>query len=393
MHSDQQMKTDIPLRLKEIFRQRHGEDPLHFRSPGRINLIGEHTDYNDGFVMPAAIDKCVYVAIGKRNDDLMDLYSADFSGSYEGRTDRLVKSDMGWPDYVLGVAHHLMASGRRIGGFNLVVGSDLPIGAGLSSSAALSCATVFALDEVFSLGMDRSEMIRIAQKAEHDFAGVMCGIMDQFASMYGREGSFIRLDCRSMDHEYMPFRMPGVSILLLNTNVKHSLASSAYNQRRMECAQGLAWVREKYPEVGALRDVTPEMLLQQVLPRDETAYRRCRYVVEENERLLAVCRDLQAGDPAAVGRRMLGTHDGLRDLYEVSCRELDFLVDQVRHHPDVFGARMMGGGFGGCTINLVRSDAMDRLVTELSSRYEQEMGIPLTAFAVSPGNGTERVHA
>jgi galactokinase len=385
------MHTEIPDRLENIFRQRFGEAPTHFRSPGRINLIGEHTDYNDGFVMPAAIDKCVYLAMSARSDDRIELYSADFEEAFSGRLENIRRTGTGWADYVLGVVHHILASGRVIGGFNMAVSSDLPIGAGLSSSAAFTCATVFALNDLYAASMDRAEMISIAQKSEHDYAGVMCGIMDQFASMYGRAGYFMKLDCRSMAYEYMPFGMQGVSIVLLNTNVKHSLASSAYNQRRLECAQGLAWVQEAYPDVKALRDVTVEMLERQVLPRDEITYRRCRYVVTENERLQAVCTHLQEGDIRSVGRRMLETHDGLRDMYEVSCRELDLLVEQVRHDPDVLGARMMGGGFGGCTINLVRTEAKDRLVQEISERYVRATSLPLTEIVVSTGNGTERL--
>ena len=273
----------------------------------------------------------------------------------------------------------------------MLVGSDLPVGAGLSSSAAYSCAVGFALNELFNAGLDRSDMIRIAQLAEHRYAGVMCGIMDPFASMYGRSGQFVRLDCRSMEYHYVPFSAEGYALLLLNTNVKHSLASSAYNRRREECATGLDWVRADFPEVRSLRDVDESMLDRCVAPRDKVIDDRCRYVVQENARLLALCSDLEKGDMAAAGARMLQTHEGLSRMFEVSCPELDYLVKAVRGIDGVLGARMMGGGFGGCTINLLRTDIIDQLVNDLSRAYEADNGLPLTAIPVMTGEGTMAV--
>ena len=385
------MASPIASSLQQVFFEQFNVHPRIFRSPGRINLIGEHTDYNDGFVMPAAIDKSVFVAIGKRNDGRIRIWSTDFREMYEGQVSDVCKSGMGWPNYVLGVLDQLQQEGYQPQGFDMALASDLPIGAGLSSSAAVECATVFALDAIFGYALPLDRMIRLAQRAEHSFAGVMCGIMDQFASMYGRAGHFVKLDCRTMEYAYHPFIADDLTLLMLNTNVKHSLASTAYNRRRMECAQGLAWVQEAYPDVQALRDVTLEMLDRQVRHRDATVDMRCRFVVEEIARLHAACSDLVNGDMVSLGKRLLATHDGLRDMYEVSCQELDYLVEKVRTYPGVIGARMMGGGFGGCTINIVRSEAVDALVAQLSVDYQKDMNLPLTAFSVKPSDGTSEV--
>jgi galactokinase len=244
------------------------------------------------------------------------------------------------------------------------------------------------LNEIFHAGLERFELIRMAQWAEHNYAGVMCGIMDPFASMMGKEGHFIRLDCRSLDYQYITLNAEGVSLLLLNTNVKHSLASSAYNRRREECAMGVSWVKERYPTVNSLRDVTGKMLDECVVPRDPLVDSRCRYVVQENERLIGLCGDIERGDMVAAGEKLYLTHDGLSRMYEVSCPELDYLVDRVRGRSGVFGARMMGGGFGGCTINLVRTDIIEDLVEDLSAAYTGAHGKPLTAIAVATGDGT-----
>jgi galactokinase len=382
----------IVLSLQQIYKSKFDESPAIFRSPGRINIIGEHTDYNNGFVLPAAIDKAVYLAIGPRKDTKISLFAVAYNDSFEVNLDEIHKTSRGWPNYILGVVHELQIRGHAPGGFNLVVDADLPVGAGLSSSAALECATAFALNDLFSLQLSRTEMIDIAQKAEHTYAGVMCGIMDQFASMFGRKGFVMKLDCRSMEFEYVPFNANGLSILMLNTNVKHSLASTAYNTRRQECAQGLAWIQEAYPDVKSLRDASESLLDEMVSPRDATIDKRCRFVVQEISRLQDACNNLVKGDMMALGHKMYETHNGLRKMYEVSCRELDFLVDAVADHPGVLGARMMGGGFGGCTINLVKHEFVDELISILSKKYEEAMELPLTAFTVQIENGTEKIN-
>jgi galactokinase len=375
-------------KVLQDFKKNFNEEPVIVRSPGRVNIIGEHTDYNNGFVLPAAIDKAIYVAVSARNDDKIKLYSGEFDETFETSLAGLKPTDKGWPNYILGVANQLKERGYAIEGFNLAIDGDVPIGSGLSSSAAVECATAFALNEVFKFGIDKKDLAFIGQKAEHTFAGVMCGIMDQFASVFGKKNHVIKLDCQSLDYEYVPLNLEGYKILLLNTNVKHSLGSSEYNTRRAQCEQGVAWVKEHNPEVNSLRDVSMDMLHKYVELKDALIYQRCKYVVEEKERLLTGCEDLKSGDLKSLGRKMFQTHDGLSKEYEVSCRELDFLVDAVRNNPDVVGARMMGGGFGGCTINIVKEEAIDDLVSQLEESYQKSMGKELTAYIAQIEDGT-----
>ena len=378
-------------RITKIFREQFSCGPLIVRSPGRVNLIGEHTDYNEGFVLPAAIDKAIYVGVGKREDEIINLYAVDFKESYSSAVSFVRPTDKGWPNYILGVADQLVKRGYSIKGFNMAIDGDVPIGSGLSSSAAVECATAFALNEIFKLGIDKKDLAFIGQKAEHTFAGVMCGIMDQFASVFGKKDHVIKLDCQSIEYEYVPLVLEGYKLVLLNTNVKHSLASSEYNTRRAQCEQGVAWVKEHVPGVNSLRDVNMEMLRKFVEPNDHLIYERCKYVVEEKERLLSGCEDLRRGDLKSLGKKMFETHDGLSKEYEVSCKELDFLVDSVRNNPNVVGARMMGGGFGGCTINIVKEEAIDDLIEQLQESYEKNMGKQLTAYIAQVENGTSLV--
>jgi galactokinase len=390
MIATQQNKT-LSSRIIEKFKETFNTDPVVIRSPGRVNLIGEHTDYNNGFVMPAAINKAIYMAVSRRDDNLIHIISLDLELSYLGDTDKVVPSSLHWPDYILGVIQQIQAKGHLIGGFNCVFGGDIPLGAGMSSSAALECATAFSLNELFGLKMDPLTMVKVAQKAENEFVGVQCGIMDQFASMFGRKNHVIQLDCQSLEYKYAPFNTDGIRIVLLDTNVKHSLASSEYNTRRQQCEAGVALIRERHPEVRSLRDVTPEMLDKYVAPVDELVYRRCQYVVEENLRLLAASEDLNNGDIEAFGQKMYGSHAGLSRKYEVSCPEADFLVEQVKGRPGVIGARMMGGGFGGCTINLVREDVIDELISDLTPVYAKAMNKELKVYIGQIENGTSLV--
>src|SRR5690606_10618043 len=341
--------------LKNRFQEVFGTAAqLLAKSPGRINLIGEHTDYNNGFVLPTAIDKAIYVAVGKREDAIIRLYAEDFGEYFETDTAAIKPSPVGWANYILGVVNQIQERGKIVGGFDLYLDGDVPLGAGLSSSAAVECATGFVLNELFDFGFDRTEIAKIGQLAEHTFAGVKCGIMDQFASVLSKQGHVIKLDCRDLSYAYVPLDLGDHEIVLLNTNVKHSLASSAYNDRRASCEQGVAWVASKYPHVQSLRDVTIEMLDELVKPRNADTYRKCRYVIEENMRLHLACDALERGDIKALGKQMFETHDALQHEYEVSCPELDFLVQEVKGLEEVLGARMMGGGFGGCTINIVQ---------------------------------------
>ena len=377
--------------LEVAFKNHFGTTCTIVRSPGRVNIIGEHTDYNAGFVLPAAIDKAAYVAIAKRADNKVCMYATAFHQDFETSLQDIKTTPMGWPNYILGVIDQIQKTGVELGGFNLLIDGDIPIGAGLSSSAALECATLFAITELFGLQFTKLQMAYMAQKAEHDFAGVNCGLMDMFASLFGKEGHVIKLDCRSLEYEYVPLDIKGYKILLLNTNVKHQLSSSEYNTRRIQCEQGITWIQAHEPLVLSLRDATIDMLDKYVLPNDALIYNRCKYVVEENTRLLSACDYLKTGNIKALGEKMFETHEGLKSLYEVSCTELDFLVDQVKGHTAVLGARMMGGGFGGCTINIVKEEAIEDLVASIMPVYEQQMQKPLSYYVASIEEGTSVV--
>ncbi|HVG15877.1 MAG TPA: galactokinase, partial [Chitinophagaceae bacterium] len=265
--------------FREKFKSLYGVDGLLVRSPGRVNIIGEHTDYNEGFVLPAAIDKAIYIAINKREDEEIHLYAKDYEDAFQSSLSTVAPTDKRWPNFILGVVDQLQKRGYKPGGFNLLIDGDVPLGAGLSSSAAVECATAFALNHLFGLGLEKLEMVKAAQLAEHTFAGVMCGIMDQFASMFGKKDHVIKLDCRSLDYEYVPLDLKGYKILLLNSNVEHSLASTEYNTRRKQCEQGVAWIKEQHPGVNSLRDATMEMLHEIVEPKDPVIFRRCKYII------------------------------------------------------------------------------------------------------------------
>lgn len=380
------MKNEIAQKFKDLY----GTEPLIVRSPGRINIIGEHTDYNNGFVLPASIDKAAYLAIALRDDDEIHLKAEDLDETFSiSIKDMKPVGDISWPNYILGAVAQFLKKGIALKGFNALLTSDVPIGAGLSSSAAVECATTFALNELFKTNLDKVEMVKMSQKAEHEYAGVMCGIMDQFASMMGKKDHVIKLDCRSLEYEYVPFKLEGIKILLLDTNVKHSLASSEYNTRRKECAQAVEWIKEHEPNVNSLRDATEEMLDKYVLPKDQLIDKRSRFVVQEINRLQKACEDLKRGDIEAMGKKMFATHDGLSEMYAVSCDELDYLINFVRNNDAVIGARMMGGGFGGCTINLVKEEAIPGLIKDASAQYEKHSGKKLKAYVVSINDGTE----
>ncbi|MBI3137681.1 MAG: galactokinase [Sphingobacteriales bacterium] len=364
---------------------------LVVRSPGRINLIGEHTDYNNGFVLPAAIDKAVYVAVDKTGGAAYRLHSVDFNETVELPAADIKPVPGHWSTYILGVVAQLTARGFRVPGFSLTVYGDVPLGAGLSSSAAIECATAFALNELLGFGLSLKELALLSQKAEHEYAGVNCGIMDQFASLFGKKGNVIQLDCRSLEYTYFPLELKEYVILLLDTQVKHSLASSEYNVRRRQCETGVSLVQEKHPFVTSLRDVTPVMI-EECIPAKDIVYKRCRYVVEENIRLQEGCRDLLGGDLHSFGKKMYATHEGLSKDYEVSCTELDYLVTSVKSRPEVIGARMMGGGFGGCTINIVQQESVEKLLSELTPAYAAAMGRELRHYLVKVENGTSIIY-
>lgn len=380
----------IKQRFEEVFLEVPG---IIARSPGRINIIGEHTDYHEGFVLPAAIDRFIYVAAAPRSDNTIRLYSDRYNEYIETTLDGVRPNEKSWGNYILGVVHELLSQGHSLAGFDLVFAGDIPIGAGLSSSAAVECATVLALDTLFSYQISKVAMAKIGQQAEHKFAGVRCGIMDQFASMLSKEGTVIKLDCRTLDFEYKPLELGDFTFLLINSNVDHSLADSAYNDRREKSEQGVSWIREKYPQVKSLRDVSILMLQEIVEKRDIEVFLKCKYVIEENERLLQACTALENGDLATLGDRMYASHRGLSEQYDVSCKELDFLVAQAKLYPQVLGARMMGGGFGGCTINLIHQDFKEEFVAKIEPLYRKHFDIDITPIQINIGGGAEILYA
>lgn len=384
------MTAELIESLKNKFIELYSSVPLIVKSPGRVNIIGEHTDYNEGFVLPAVIGKAAYLAVSLREDNEIHLTALDLNEKFTTTVDALKPvGDISWPNYILGAAAQFFKKDIPLKGFNAVLTSNVPIGSGMSSSAAVECAAVFALNELLQAGLERIEMVKMAQKAEHEYAGVMCGIMDQFASMMGKADHVIKLDCRTLEYEYVPFNFKGIKILLLNTNVKHSLASSEYNNRRNECMQAVQWIAVNIADVVSLRNVTEEMLDKYVLPKSELIDKRARFVVQEINRLQKGCEDLQQGNIAALGQKMFATHDGLSNMYSVSCKELDWLVNAVRNNENVLGSRMMGGGFGGCTISLVKEGYIDELIKKIEPAYEQAMGLPLSYYIESIENGTE----
>jgi galactokinase len=347
--------------------------PILICSPGRVNLIGEHTDYNEGFVLPAAIDKAIYLAVGARQDDELHFIAHDLNKTYQGSLTNLTPTHT-WADYLLGVVSQFQLAGHKIGGFNCVFGGTIPMGSGLSSSAALENGVGFALNELFQIGLERVAMVKLSQRAENEFVGAKVGIMDMFASMMGKADHVIKLDCRSLEYAYAPLQMNGISIVLCDSRVKHSLVTSEYNTRRAECEAGVRFLQTFYPEVKSLRDVTMPMLDQHLRNSEPLIYRRCAYVVQENQRLLDGVTALEAGDIETFGQLMYGSHEGLSHWYEVSCPELDTLVDIARQQPGVLGARMMGGGFGGCTINLVREEALNDFTNLITKQYKARTG-------------------
>ncbi len=359
------------------------------QSPGRVNFIGGHTDYNNGFVLPTAIDKNIIFKLKRNNsDNICNIYSVNYDMSFSISLENIKISGIAWENYILGVIHEIQQLTDKIKGFDCVLSSDIPIGSGISSSAALECGLAYGLNELFNLNLTKLTIIELSQRAENNFTGAMCGIMDQYASVMSKKNKVILLDCQSLTHEYIPLEIKPYKILLLNTNVSHSLASSEYNTRRKECEKGASIISEKYPKVNSLRDVNETILAEFKTILPENIYRRCKYIIEEKTRVLDAVEALKENKLKDLGKLMYATHIGLSNEYEVSCVELDFLVEYSKGFDSVIGSRMMGGGFGGCTINIIHEDAISDFVEKVSKAYFEKFNIKLDTIEANPSGGT-----
>ena len=359
--------------IKDKFNSLFGNELNLYTSPGRVNLIGEHTDYNGGFVFPGAIDKGIFAAINPNGTDKIRAYSIDYHAMSEFGMREEDAPKEPWARYIFGVVREMQKRGFTPKGFDTVFAGDVPLGAGMSSSAALESTFAFALNDIYKLGIDKFELARIGQSTEHNYCGVKCGIMDQFASIFGKKGHLMRLNCATMEFEYFPFDPKGYKVVLLDTAVKHELASSAYNKRRESCENACAHIAAKHPEIKYLSDATMAMLDEVKNEISNEDYMRAKYVIGEKQRVLDVCDALEKSNYATVGDRMYGTHYGMSKEYEVSCDELDFLND-IAKECDVTGSRVMGGGFGGCTINLVKEELYDKFIATAKDKFNKRFG-------------------
>ena len=371
-------------RVSQKFVELYGEGATLYTSPGRINLIGEHTDYNGGFVFPGAVDKGIVAAIRLNGTDKVRAFALDLNESAEFGLNEQDKPAQSWACYIFGVCREIIKRGGVIGGFDTVFAGDVPLGAGMSSSAALESTFAFALNQLYNLGIEKFELARIGQSTEHNYCGVKCGIMDQFASVHGKAGHLMRLDCRSMEYSYFPFdpTKHGYRLMLVNSCVKHELVGSPYNDRRASCERVAAILGQEF-----LRGATMEQLESIKDQISEEDYLRARYVIGEEQRVLDVCDALESDDYQTVGERMYQTHWGMSRDYEVSCEELDFLVT-IAEHCGVTGSRIMGGGFGGCTINLVKEELYDNFVKTVTEQFAEKYGHKPEIYPVVISDGS-----
>ena len=374
-------------RVSQKFAELYGDGAILFTSPGRINLIGEHTDYNGGFVFPGAVDKGIVAAIRLNGTDSVRAFALDLNESAEFGLNEEDKPAQSWACYIFGVCREIQKRGGKIGGFDTVFAGDVPLGAGMSSSAALESTFAFALNDLYNLGIEKFELARIGQSTEHNYCGVKCGIMDQFASVHGKAGHLMRLDCRSMEFNYFPFDPTkyGYRLVLVNSCVKHELVGSPYNDRRASCERVAAVLGQQF-----LRGATMEQLESIKDKISEEDYLRARYVIGEEQRVLDVCEALEKGDYETVGERMYQTHWGMSRDYEVSCEELDFLAT-VAKECGVTGSRIMGGGFGGCTINLVKEELYDSFIATVTSAFAEKYGHEPKIYPVVISDGSRRL--
>tara|TARA_R110001592_G_scaffold46612_2_gene148326 strand:- start:5951 stop:7081 length:1131 start_codon:yes stop_codon:yes gene_type:complete len=362
---------------------------LVVESPGRINLIGEHTDYNLGYVLPTAIEKKITFKFIRNNSDKeCNLYSLGYNTGFTLHLDKIARSNVEWENYILGVLNEILLRTDKLRGFDCTIESKLPMGSGLSSSAALECGLAFGLNELFDLGLSKMDIVQLSQKAEHTFVGTQCGIMDQFASVMSEKGHVILLDCKTLEHQQIPIKIDPYKMIMLNTKVSHNLASSEYNTRKRECEEGVTIIQKQYPEVRSLRDVTATMIQEFKQTMDATLFKRCSFIVSENDRVLQTANALKANALKVFGALLYEAHEGISKLYEVSCPESDFLVDFSKQYDAVLGARQTGGGFGGCTLNIVHKDKVEAFVKEATRAYKEAFNIELEAFEVQPSAGT-----
>ncbi len=381
------MLLNLKLKIQSRFISEFKTEPLLVFSPGRINLIGEHTDYNNGFVFPAAIDKGIVVAIHKSESNTSSIIAVDENERYNFSVDTFKQiKNGGWKNYALGVISEIQKTGHQIENFNLVFGGNIPNGAGVSSSAALENSIAFALNELFDLGLTRKELIYISQKAEHNYVGVKCGIMDQYASMFGVKNAAIILDCENLEAKTVTLNLDGYSLLLVNSNVKHSLAESAYNERRKTCEK----VASKL-NVKSLRHATLQNLISVKNGLTDDEYQKALYVIQENQRVLNAYEAILENNMQKLGDLLYDSHNGLKNQYKVSCVELDFLVEKAKKSNAVIGARMMGGGFGGCTINIIKTNLVEVFKKEIVNSYEQKFNARCSFYSVNLSEGTKLI--
>ncbi len=386
------MNQELIERVRSVYFEKFDVEPkLVVRAPGRINVIGEHTDYNDGWVLPGSIDRAIYIAIGVSEDKCSKVYSIDLEDSIEFINTDLKRSEKGWANYILGVVDQLRNNEYQVGPFQACFAGDIPIGSGLSSSAALECGFGFGLSQIFVLGLSKVQVATFGQAAEHSFVGVKCGIMDQFASVFGERDQVLLLDCRTLDYDLHPVVLEQYQFVLINSMVHHSLASSEYNNRREECEEAVKALQNVRTDILSLRDATISDLGKIQGTVSETVYRRAKYVIKENARVLQMTAAMKEGETNRIGELLNATHHGLRTEYEVSCPEIDFLVDLVKHEPAVLGSRIMGGGFGGCTLNLMKSSEADGVVKQVINQYESKFGLIAESYSVKLTEGVSKV--
>ena len=382
------MKQTFINNISQTYKRLYSSDPILVKSPGRINIIGEHTDYNDGFVLPAAINKGIVAALGKSKNDYCSVFASDLNEKFEFIPENIEAVPNGnWRNYILGIVGELQKKGINTPPFNLVFGGDIPNGAGLSSSAALENSVVFGLNELFDLGLKKEEMILISQMAEHHYVGVRCGIMDQFSSMFGEKEHAILLDCRTQKAKSIKIDFEDYELLLINTNVTHKLVDAEYNDRRNICEKVAGLLNLK-----ALRDATQAHLnaIKNLLSEDE--FQKALYIIQENDRVLKAAKRIAENNIEGLGELLFEAHVGAQFQFKISCEELDFLVEKARHNPSVIGARMMGGGFGGCTINIVKKDELQNYADTTSAAYKQQFKKDCSIYYISVEEGTHLIN-